>query len=131
MTYRKMFLSPILRISILCLKILFQNHPYRFWKRWTEYFIAIWLITRFRFNELPSSKLRGILTEQHELLTMQFLILFFPTLLFHIFHNTLLIAKLPNRVDEITLRPKLPAQRAFFADGTRLKISCAVILLIV
>ena len=62
-------------------------------------------------NELPRSKLRGILTEQHELLTMQFLILFFPTLLLHIFRNTLLIAKLPNRVDEITLQPKLPAPK--------------------
>ena len=62
-------------------------------------------------NELPRSKLRGILTEQLELLTMQFLILFFPTLLLHIFRNTLLIAKLPNRVDEITLRPKLPTPK--------------------
>jgi hypothetical protein len=40
---------------------------------------------------------------------MQFLILFFPSLLLHVFRNALLIAKLPNRVDEISLRPKLPA----------------------
>ncbi len=42
---------------------------------------------------------------------MQFLILFFPSLLLHVFRNALLIAKLPNRVDEIPLRPKLPAPK--------------------
>ena len=42
---------------------------------------------------------------------MQFLILFFPTLLLHVFRNALLIAKLPNRIDEIPLRPKLPAPK--------------------
>ena len=38
---------------------------------------------------------------------MQFPILFFPSLFLHVFRNTLLIAKLPNRIDEIPLRPKL------------------------
>src|SRR5665647_2697914 len=66
--------------------------------------------TNFK-NELPRSKLRGIKTEQFELLTMQFLILFFPSLLLHVFRNALLIAKLPNRVDEIPLGPELPAPK--------------------
>lgn len=44
---------------------------------------------------------------------MQFLILFFPSLLLYVFRNTLLIAELPNRVDEIPLRPKLPAPKGF------------------
>jgi hypothetical protein len=42
---------------------------------------------------------------------MRFLILFFPSLLLHVFRDALLIAKLPNRVDEIPLRPKLPAPK--------------------
>lgn len=42
---------------------------------------------------------------------MQFLIFLFPSLLLHVFRDALLIAKLPNRVDEISLRPKLPTPK--------------------
>jgi len=42
---------------------------------------------------------------------MQFLVLLLPSLLLHVFRNTLLIAKLTNRIDEITLRPKLPTPK--------------------
>jgi len=60
-------------------------------------------------NELPRSKLWGILTpiEKFELLTMQFLIFFFSTRFLYICRNGLLIAKLTNGIDEISLRPKL------------------------
>jgi hypothetical protein len=66
-------------------------------------------MSKYHKNELPRSKLRGILTpiEKFELLTMQFLIFFSATLLLDICRNGLLIAKLPNGIDEISLRPKL------------------------
>jgi len=42
---------------------------------------------------------------------MQFLIILFQSLFFHVFRNTFLVTKLTNRIDEITLRPKLPAPK--------------------
>jgi hypothetical protein len=42
---------------------------------------------------------------------MQFLIILFQSLLFHVFRNTFLATKFTNGIDEISLRPKLTAPK--------------------